>query len=402
MRYLRNLGLEVRGKTGAFPMNWGDFGTIRNQAALDYECFRMLAQACECSVGDHLHPTGRLNRITYERIGHTYRSVAEKEPWCRGAKAVTEIGLLMRNIGEPSKEGKSRSVPGATNMLEQLHHQFDVLDFDSGFNAYKVIILPDWHRFSDALLRKVRTYLAGGGKLILSHESGLDAEAKGFALSEIGLDYEGPWPHEVQYIEVTEESLNRGLPKMIHILYEKGVAVKTRPGASSLARIWGSYFDRDYKHFQVEQTPYSAPTDYAAVAQKGNIIYIAAPIFQTYADYGYQFHRQLIGNCIVRFLPDPLIKSDAPSTAQITVTEQSGRWIVHILNYVPERRAPGLDIVEEASPIVNLNVALRLGERPRQVYLVPQRRNLELGYINGYAHVVVPIVNGHQMLVFEG
>ena len=227
-------------------------------------------------------------------------------------------------------------------------------------------------------------------------------EAKGFALSEIGLDYEGPWPHEVQYIEVTEESLNRGLPKMIHILYEKGMAVKTRPGASSLARIWGSYFDRDYKHFQVEQTPYSAPTDYTAVAQKGNIIYIAAPIFQTYADYGYQFHRQLIGNCIAKFLPDQLIKSDAPSTAQITVTEQSGRWIVHILNYVPERRAPGLDIVEETSPIVNLNVSLRLGQRPRQVYLAPQRRDLQLGYANGYAHVVVPIVNGHQIVVFEG
>ena len=165
--------------TGAFHRNWGDFGAVRNQAALDYECFRMLAQGCECAVGDHLHPTGRLNRITYERIGHAYRSVAEKEPWCKGAKAVTEIGLLRTNIGESaSKEDGGRSDLGTTNMLEQLHHQFDVLDLDSDFNAYKVIILPDFHRFTDVLLRKVRTYLAGGGKLILSHESGLDAGSK--------------------------------------------------------------------------------------------------------------------------------------------------------------------------------------------------------------------------------
>jgi hypothetical protein len=70
---------------------------VRNQAALDYECFSMLAQATMCSVGDHLHPSGQLNKVTYERIGGTFQSVAEKEPWCQGAKAVTEIGSLITN-----------------------------------------------------------------------------------------------------------------------------------------------------------------------------------------------------------------------------------------------------------------------------------------------------------------
>jgi hypothetical protein len=32
--------------------------------------------------------------VVYERIGRTYRSVVEKEPWCRNAKPVTEIGVL--------------------------------------------------------------------------------------------------------------------------------------------------------------------------------------------------------------------------------------------------------------------------------------------------------------------
>src|ERR1700691_3609946 len=93
-RYTRRLGLDYLGMTGRFHRSWGDFGTIRNQAALDYECFRMLAYAGKCSIGDQLHPRGRLVKAVYERIGSTYASVKLKEPWCIGAKAVSEIGSL--------------------------------------------------------------------------------------------------------------------------------------------------------------------------------------------------------------------------------------------------------------------------------------------------------------------
>jgi len=400
-RYLRNLGLETMGQTGSFHRSWGDFGSVRNQAALDYECFRMLAQGCECAVGDHLHPRGQLNRAVYERIGRTYRSVAEKEPWCTGADAVTEIGFLTTVIQGAGGQGATGSDAGTTNMLEQLHYQFDVLDSESALGAYKLILLPDAHRLDGVLLEKIQAFLARGGKLILSNESGLDAAGTAFALPEMGLEYDGPWRHEVQYTEVLDKALNEGLPEMVHVFYEKGLAVRARSGTNLLARIWRPYFDRDFRHFQVEQTPFSDPTDYVAVAQRGNIVYIAVPIFRAYADFGYQFYRQLVGNCIARLLPAPLIKSDAPSTAQITVTKQNGRRIVHILSYVPERRAPGLDVVEDVIPLVDLKLALRVEQRPRRVYLAPQRQSVQFDCRNGYAHVVLPRVNGHQMIAFE-
>jgi hypothetical protein len=399
-RYQRNLGLDTMGMTGSFHRSWGDFGSVRNQAALDYECFRMLAMGNQCAIGDHLHPRGKLNPVVYERIGRTYRSVAEKEPWCRNAKPLTEIGMLTLLI-HGNHEGLPSSDVGTANMLQELHHQFDVIDSESPFSAYKLIILPDRHRLDGTLLAKLRQYLAGGGSLILSHESGLDEEGKGFALTELGLNYEGPWQHEVQYLEVTDAAMNQGLPHMVQILYEKGGAIRLKPGTQLLGRMWKAYFDRDYMHFQVEQTPFSEPTDYVGVAQRGNLIYIAAPIFRIYADYGYQFYRLLIGTCITRLVPNQLIKSDAPSTAHITLTEQPGRKTVHILHYTPERRAPNLDIVEDAIPLVNLNLAFRMGARPKQVYLAPQRQRLDVDFKDGYAHVIVPAVEGHQMIVFE-
>ena len=395
-RYLRNFELGAQGMTGAFHRSWGDFGTVRNQAALDYECFSMLAQATKCAIGDHLHPRCRLNPRTYERIGRTYRSVMEKEPWCEGATAVTEIAFLLNPGGEQVND----SAMGVTGMLTQLHQQFDVIDAESDFSRYRVLILPDSHRLNPALRDKLVRYLAAGGGLLLSHESGLDEAGKAFALPGMGLVYEGAWKRESQYIEALEGARD-GIPDMVHEMYETGSAVKAEPGTTVLARVWEGYFDRDYRHFQVEQTPFDKPSPYAAAAQRGRVIYFAVPIFRAYARNGYPVYRQLVENSIRRLIPDPLVRAEAPSTAQVTVTAQRGRRVVHVLHYVPERRSPDLDIVEDVIPLANVRLSVRLAGRPGRVYLAPQRQNLPFEYEDGYARVTVPSVNGHQMVVFE-
>jgi hypothetical protein len=403
-RYVRNFGLDYLGMDARFHRTWGDFGGLRNQAALEYECFRMLAQAGKCSVGDQLHPRGELVKPVYERIGHTFKSVAEKEPWCAGARAVTEIGFLSTSTSL-LPGALAISDVGVTNILAELHEQFDVLDRESDFSRYKVIILPDSHRMDDPLLGKVRTYLAGGGKVILSHESGLDTAGKRFAMDELGLEYVGASPNvgnAGDYMEVLKGA-SEGIEPMVHFTYVPGSVVKALPGTTVLARTWKPYFDRTYQHFSSHhQTPYDQPTDQVAAAQNGNSIYIAFPIFVSYANNAYRVHRLLMRNCLRRLLPDPLIKADLPSTAEATLTEQTGRRMVHVLNYPAMRRAPDLDIVEESAPLSNVKIALRMEKKPLRVYLAPQRQSLNFEFNNGYAEAVIPSVQGHQMVAFEG
>ncbi len=403
-RYVRNFGLDYLGMDARFHRTWGDFGGLRNQAALDYECFRMLAQAGKCSVGDQMHPRGELVKPVYDRIGSTFKSIAEKEPWCTGARAVTEIGCLSTATSQLAGALAVSDV-GFTNILSELHEQFDVLDRESDFSRYKVIILPDTHRFDEEFLGKVRAYLAGGGKVILSHESGLDAAGKQFALEDVGLEYLGPSPSQGNagdYMEVLEGA-NEGIEPMVQFTYAPGSVAKAQPGTTVLARIWKPYFDRTYQHFSSHhQTPYDQPTDHVAAAQKGNIIYIAFPIFSSYANNAYRVHKLLVRNCLRRLLPDPLIKTDLPSTAEATVTEQNGRRIVHVLHYPATRRAPDLDIVEEAIRLSNVRIALRTEKKPTRVYLAPQRQSLKFEFSSGYAEAAIPSVQGHQMVVFEG
>ncbi|HNT33843.1 MAG TPA: beta-galactosidase, partial [bacterium] len=75
MGFARNLGLDCLGMTGKFHTSWGDFHSFKNQEALEFECFRMLALNAKCSVGDQLHPSGKICQATYDLIGSVYGEV---------------------------------------------------------------------------------------------------------------------------------------------------------------------------------------------------------------------------------------------------------------------------------------------------------------------------------------
>ena len=67
-RYVETLGIPFLGMTGKFHHLWGEVGGYKKPEALLYECGAMLAQGAACSVGDHLHPTGAIDKTTYRTI----------------------------------------------------------------------------------------------------------------------------------------------------------------------------------------------------------------------------------------------------------------------------------------------------------------------------------------------
>jgi hypothetical protein len=74
---------------------------------------------------------------------------------------------------------------------------------------------------------------------------------------------------------------------------------------------------------------------------------------------------------------------------------------VHLLQYCPERRAEGLDLIEDVVPIFDLKLSLRLGSAPGRVYLAPEKTAIPFKYEAGRVQVRVPKVTGHAMVVFE-
>lgn len=407
VRYLRTLGKDMVGMTGRFHKSWGDFGGFKNQAALDFECLNFLANGAKACVGDQLHPCGRLDPVTYSRIGKTYAKVEALEPWASGMRAVADIGVI--SVGATDPDMATQKLPaidqGFTNMLIELHHQFDILDLDSDFGAYKVLIVPDEIRPSDALIKKLQEFLAHQGGLIVSHRSLLGADSQ-FALEGMGVRYLGPAKYRDEYMLLKPNAFP-GIDDTAYFLYRMGSSIAAEPGTQVLATYGHPYFDRSPEHFSSHhQTPLGRRTEEPLITRKDNVFYVANPFFTSYAEDAFGIQKQIVGQLLTALLAQPtVIAPNLPSTAQVTVLEQArgggNRRVVHVLYYPLTRRAPNLDIIEEPGMLENVKLQVRLPQHPMGVQLIPQRQALPWRYDGSYAWVEIPKVVGHQAVLFE-
>jgi hypothetical protein len=400
IRYARTLGLDCMGMTGKFHTIWGDFHSFKSHPALEFECFRMQALNAKCSIGDQLHPRGKICSTTYDLIGSIYTQIEAKEPWCENAKPLSEIGLLSPEESTSVRIGES--VVGAVRILEEGGHQFDVLDSKSDLSPYSLLILPDEIPVSEKFAQELRDYLTNGGSLIASYRSGLKPTGEGFALKEFGIDLVGDAPYSPDFI-LPEGEMGQGLPRSEHVMYLRALEVEPR-GAEILCRVIAPYFNRTFRHFCSHQhTPSSGEPAYPGALRTGTVIYFAHPLFTIYGQKAPLWCKTLVLNAVRILLPDPLLRLKAPSTTVATLNSQDeqNRWVLHLLHYIPERRGKELDTIEDVIPLHNIEASVRVERKVRSISTVPDGHGLSFHQNGDRAEFVVPRIQGHQMICIE-
>lgn len=401
--YFQTLEYPMLGMTGIFHTAWGDFGSLKTKAALTYECARMVASGAVCSVGDQLHPRGRLDPAAYKRLGDVYEKVEALEPWASGAVPVPEIGVLLSETG-PRFHAVGRDIDeGAMRMLLEMHRPFQFLDSESDFTPYRVLIAPDDVPFSPRLAEKVSAYVDAGGALLLTHRAGLTPDGNRFAL-DIGVEYVGDAPHSPDFLAVSE-GIGPPLSDYPLALYERGSRVGTT-GAETLAHVGYPYFTRSAEHIMSHRhTAFDHVSEDPAVTRKGRIIYCHSPLFGAYRQHAVPAYRTLVEVLLNRLAPDRVVETpDMPTTAEVYVLrqpEQDGRHVVHVIHAVPQRRGEGIDIVEDLLPLHEVRIGIRTGGRVTRVELVPSGDALDHESADGVTWVTVPEVIGHQVLVLS-
>jgi hypothetical protein len=403
VRYFQTFDRELLAMTGRFHTAWGDFGGLRNRAALEFECFQALAHGAAISIGDQLHPRGRLDPAVYARIGEVYAQVERYEPWCFDTQPVAEIGVISANT-DPWETIIDESDRGALHVLEQLHHQFHFLDTGADLSPYTVIILPDAAPVDAALAQRLRDYLASGGSLLVTGRSGLDEAAGDFALAaELGVHYRGPAEFAPDYLAL-EPALGAGIEPMAHVCQLPGVRIAVDPGAELLARSGAPYFNRTWRHFNSHQyTPMEAVTDEPVIVQNGRSIYVARSLFREYAVSARRVHKQVLANCLARLLPRPCVgASTLPSTAVVTVRRKQADLMLHVLHYVHQRRGQGLDVIEDVLPLHDITLHVRAARKPEAVRLAPDGQPVAWDWQDGYVRVALPRVDGYALVQLEG
>ena len=403
-RYVRTLGQGVLGMTGKFHSSWGDFHSLKNKAALEFECFSMLALNAKCSIGDQLHPRGKLDSATYELIGSVYKQVADKEAWCEDAIAVNDIAVFsVEEFLDPDSPGYTRvpsQMMGVIRMLQEGQHQFNVIDSQAELSEYKILIMPDIIPVDDSLKKKLDTYIEKGGKIIASYKSGLTPEGDKF-VSLFGIRLKGEAPFSPDFLVLNEKGIGKGLPNTELVMYMKGMQVELE-GAESLVDTNIPYFNRTWEHFSSHRhAPSTGEKGYPAVTQYGNVIYFMHPIFIQYATSAPFWCKKIFLNAIEKLLPNPILKIENALSSLITTVNhqpQKKRFVIHFLYYIPERRGNSFDVIEDIVPTFNLKSVLNISQKIRRISTVPQGRSIPFKQTEDGIAFTLPELMGHQIV----
>lgn len=404
VRYARTSGMDYLSHTGKFHTSWGDFHSMKNKEALEYECFRMLAYNSKCLIGDQLHPDGRISPEVYDLIGDVYAQVEKKEPWCTKATEVVELGVLTSEYYKTDSDSSLKKIPdeitGICALLDELGYQFNIIDEDEDFRKYKIVILPDNILCSDFLADKIDNYIADGGRLIASYRSGLNYSETEFAIKRLGISLVGDAPYSPDFLVPTSEYGKR-LFKTEYVMYNQGKEIKIND-AKEVVKAYIPYFNRTWEHFCSHlHTPSSHKYGYPGITEcKGNY-YFMHPIFSIYQEKHPKWCKEFLRDVLETLIPQPLIKHNGPSTMTVTVNEQKekGRYIIHILHYIPNKIADEILTIEDVIPLYNIKLSVCLPHAVNGVTLVPDKEQLDYEiFQNNEISFTVPKISGHCMI----
>ena len=395
-RHLRTLRPDgaILNMTGRF-CDWGDFGSLRTQIAVEYDLFYGLANGMRPNFSDHFPPSGRLFPAVYERAKAIYRHLQEFEPWYDGAVNETEVAVLLPGACE-----KTPSLCACERILTELRMQFDLIDRDfADYSRYKVLVLPDKIRLDAALASRLRDYLRGGGRILATGESGLSVSGDVFALDDWGVDCQGECETTPVYFRMLGDFAS-GMSDLPLIGRSPGLEVRAKAGAQVIGTIVTSYYDKRWDGvYSTFYAPPAVETDRPFAVLTDRVAYCPFALFESHYEQASSDMRILIGNLLAALLPRPLLRCALPSFGKAFVTRQPGRRMVHFLNYMPELRGRAF-IVEDELTAENVQVALRLdGQIPAKVTLAPDGRELDFTVRDGYVEFEVPKVTGYGLAV---
>jgi len=401
--YARTLGKKYLSQTGRFHTTWGEFGGYKHPNALKYETSLAIANGACCLVGDQLHPNGEMDVATYKLIGSAYEYIEKCEPWCGGEKFVADIGVLSSEAVNSSNKcecAKSdrygRIDAGVLRILTEGQYLFNVIDMQEDFSAYKLLVLPDIIRLSDELLKKLKAYIAAGGKILASGESGL-AENEDTFLLDLGAEYIGLSEYSPVYVKPDCDLPS--LQSSYFVTYTNGYTVQ--PSGEKLGDMANPYFNRTAEHFcshlhsPVDPTPVSA-----AITQGADGIYLAWSVFQEYYAMGTLAHKQIVHQMINRLI-DKTADVKMPAQGKITLAHRSeeNQYVLHLLYGAPVKRG-AVEVIEDLPAICEISCRLQMKE-PKKIYLAPSKENIPFKISEGMLEFCIPRLECHQIAVIQ-
>ncbi len=225
---------------------------------------------------------------------------------------------------------------------------------------------------------------------------------------------EGPSPYKPDYIYPAADFRPDFADAPI-VCYHRGQRLKLNDG-QSLGDVYDPYFNRTWKHFcSHRHTPNRPePSGFVIGSLKGQIGYIAYPIFTLYQAYGTVAYRAFAGKVIRAMLDNsPTVETNLPSGARITLQHQPRhqRKILHLL-YAPKwlrgaahlremdpDQCAAVEVIEELIPLHNTTITVVSDKPVTSVKLQPENSDVAFEQVApGRYRFTIDEFTCHQMV----
>ena len=366
--------------TGKFHLSWGEFGGFKNKEALKYECADMISIGASMSVGDHLHPLGKIDNSTYNIIGYAFDYANKIEKYSENTEAYSDIAMWSSHNPDADM--------GCSKMLQIMHLEYDVLESGDDLSKYNCIILPDCVSLTDEDKAKLVDFTKKGGKLIVSGNSIFD---------DLGIKNLGSNGFDLDYIECEIDEVCTPF-----LSYSNAAKVECK--GEVLAYLHEPYFNRRVTHFCGHaNTPFKIErADYPALVKKDNILYFAHPVFTAYNKSGNYILQKYIAKGFGTIYEKSLNVVGLPSCGRVRMrkSKKDNFYALHLL-YAPPVNRGNVCLLEDFPRIDGINIRLNISEKINKIIVQPDGEAIAFKQNKNDVEFTVNNLINHKLIVIE-
>lgn len=433
---------------------WGEWQT-RSPTDWRLEFATILANGGRCFFADQPYADGSLEPEVYRQLKPCYDFVKLREPLCRDAAPVYEIGILSSaaayHFGLPILHDPKGYTPkaGAQDRIGGAHlaaielgwqaHIFDEAGLRRELPNLRLVILPDQELLEDATIEALRGWVRAGGKLLLAGGCGrfndrFEPRARWPFAEMAGVTFLGEWPAPVNYFRPSHSLVAKGkelldLPVQcwgrairFRTKTARGLATLSEPLPDAWSRRGGDKRSRD--HFQHHTVTGACPPARATAGDsiflnrcgEGQVMTLAVDPFARYSVEGHRLLRGLIEACVNTLYPPSqrgLFFIDKPLHMETHLMRQRDRLVLHCLNYFAQKRKGNMVCNEELTPSRPFTVRLRPSARIQSlrgtgacgrlaaITIEPEGIPLKARQTGAALEVRLPSIEIHSAIVFR-
>lgn len=355
---------------------------------------------------DRLLPDGNLDDAAYHAMKKTFDFIRERQEVVEGTKVIADLIVLNSEnslLGQDNEYfslaetrlRRLRSVLGAEALLSQSGCHFVIVNEHRLLDCLaqcRLLVLPEQEFLDEKTVVAIQEFVRQGGKLLISQRhSRADLGSRlfdlvGATVKDFTTANTSPVNGSVCYSYIDGDP--------VLVIYGAMAITEKQTAAGLCAARQIRYPECGNGRFGWGIVPPGEKTDYAAILRhaygQGEVIYIAAPVFESYQVRPSPYLTRRVLELIRRLYPDRPVTIEAPSGVNLMVCRKAEDLIFHLVNCngvtatLDERHRATL--LTPTVPIIqDIVVAIKWTQTAESIVEFPSKKSYAFKVRNGQA-----------------